>query len=346
MEQAIQSRPSVARASLLLVVLVLGCWLAVCLLARGQPLIDWFHERQVAHWQRSDEVVPQVPFLYRSDRLFFDLIPKTDHTRGGVYAFGASNLATALIPWNLESPERELVHNYSVGGISYESLLHLFRYLIEYESWPARDGKTLVVITTFWGNAKRMSWLPYAFPYGMYDFSDEAGLHPSGMPALQKLLIRERVRARAFLRTLTRIRIVGGGLDLQPQRGVPPMTKAQFLRRWTSRMGPDWREDMQTEIEALGEAIDLLTEHDARVAVVLLPTGSWSRELPYHGPFVARMTALCESKSVPLTDLTHALDESDFVALDNLHENYRGTLKVHELIMQIARDHLRRIGAL
>ena len=124
------------------------------------------------------------------------------------------------------------------------------------------------------------------------------------------------------------------------------MTKAQFLRRWTSRMGSDWREDMAAEIAALGSAIDRLAEHDARVAVVLLPTGSWSDELPYHEPFAAQMAALCADKSVPLTNLTDALDEDDFVANDNLHENYAGTQKCHELIMQIARAHLRRIGAL
>ena len=124
------------------------------------------------------------------------------------------------------------------------------------------------------------------------------------------------------------------------------MTKPQFLKRWTSRMGPNWREDMASEIEALGTAIDLLTEHDARVAVVLLPTGSWSGELPFHEPFAAQMAALCAQKSVPLTDLTDALDEEDFVAFDNLHENYAGTLKCHALFMQIARAHLRQIGAL
>jgi hypothetical protein len=167
------------------------------------------------------------------------------------------------------------------------------------------------------------------------------------MPEPQKFLIRERVRARAFLRTLARIRLKSDwSLDLQPHHGIPPMTKPQFMKRWKSRMGPNWREDMTAELEALGSTIDLLTQRDARVAVVLLPTGSWSRELPYHEPFAARIAALCARKSVPLTDLTDALDEKDFVAFDNLHENYAGTLKCHELIMKIARAHLRRIGAL
>lgn len=339
---------SVRRMSLMVLLVVIGCMAAIDALANSESLVRWTHSRWVEKWKGSNHCPPHWPFLGSTDRLFLDELPNADFSRGGVFFFGSSNLETSLLTWSLPPEQRELVQCYSVPGSSHTDHDNFIRYLLEHKDWLAAGGdKTMAVLGVFYGSSKSDSWFANAFEHGLYTYSAEDGLHPTGASWLYRFLRTERVRCRLFLLTCQLVLHLTSDftfdVDLAPQPWTRAYPESIFKRRWTDRMGPDWEENMVVELRALGESLDLLKANHVRTEVVLLPVGSWPRELPFHEPFVKQVKTLTEEKSVPLLDLSELLRDDEFV--DQIHMNYAGAQKSHAAMMEIALDHLRRTGA-
>ena len=101
---------------------------------------------------------------------------------------------------------------------------------------------------------------------------------------------------------------------------------------------------MAREVDQLGRMIDYLHRHDARVAGVFLPLGSWHGELPYANEYRRRVTSLCGKKSAPLLDLATLLADDEFS--DSVHFRYTGERKIHARLASLAVAYLQRAGTL
>lgn len=339
---------SAGRSSLMVLLVVLGSISLVDMLAHNERLAQWIHGRWIEKWQGSDNCPPRRPYFDMSDRVFLDLIPNADFSRGTVCYLGSSNLGTAVIPWTLPAEHRDLVHYYNVPGSSHTDHANFLRYMIEHEDFLQAGGdKTMVVMAVFYGSSKRSSWFANAFIHGLYTYDRERGIEPTGASWLHRLLRTEKVRCRSFLLTCNTVLGVTSDLtidvDLWPNPWSRPYPKDEFQHHWTSRMSPEWDANMTVELQALSDALDLLRSHQVHAAVALLPIGSWGRELPFHGVFVDRVNALAEAKSVPLLDLSALLGDDEFS--DQVHMNHAGATKSHAALTELAADHLRRIGA-
>ena len=335
------------RASLMVLLVVIGTTLLVDVLARDDGLAAWIHGRWVEKWEGSDNCPPRWPYFDMSDRVFLDRIPNADFSQGAVCFLGSSNLGTAVTPWVLPQERRDLVHYYNVPGSSHTDHKNFVRYLIDHEGFLEAGGdKTLVVMAVFYGSSKRNSWFANAFIHGLHTYDRDRGIEPTGASWLYRLLRTEKVRCRSFLLTCNTVLRLTGDLtfdvDLWPNPWSRPYPKEEFQANWTSRMSPEWDANMDEELRSLEEAIELLKGHQAHAAIALLPSGSWGRELPFHSAFVERVSALAAARSVPLVDLSELLTDDEFS--DQVHMNHAGATKSHAALMEIAADHLREIA--
>jgi hypothetical protein len=109
-------------------------------------------------------------------------------------------------------------------------------------------------------------------------------------------------------------------------------------------MGDNWEADMDGQLREFGQMVDYLAERQVKIAVVLMPMGSWDQNLPYQARYNAAMTALCREKNVPLYDWAALLDDEEFG--DQAHANYLGAEKLTQRLAELALEHLVETGTL
>ena len=103
-------------------------------------------------------------------------------------------------------------------------------------------------------------------------------------------------------------------------------------------MGPQWTEKLDDSVALLNRCIDYLLARNVRVVVVLLPQGTWEKNLPYSQAYANRIGDLCSVKKLRLINLINLLSDDDFG--DSNHYTVAGTQKVDSKFMELARDHL------
>jgi hypothetical protein len=333
----------------LLLLAILASSLLVHTGANSEALGIWVDERRAAIKETSlVEFARQ--YLDTEDRLVLDEIPKLDCSDGGVYFFGASNMKWATRTLELPSNERRLIHNLGCGEGSPAFQLQFFDYLVRHRDLlKAGPEKTLVVYGTSLLNIPPAKDRPGAFfpnlwrRYGLYRYDLATGIHPTAVSPLAEKYYLEKARCSSF---------VQASMDLFCRSFVPKSLRrrletkdpAVIAKNYQTRLGSRWQESMAKHKVELEHFVDSIQQRHVKVVIVLLPLASWHQPLPYTSPYAKLVRDLCTAKSVPLVDLTAALADGDFE--DHIHANERGVNILDPILMQLARDHLRHVGAL
>jgi len=286
------------------------------------------------------------------DRLLNYEIPRADFSQGGVLFFGSSNVKVSLKTWELPPEEERCVANYALSAARHSFIERFIRYLVDEEDMAAAGDRMMVVFGLFYNCAaadpKGISarFATGLFQrHGLYTFGETGAIRTVPMTRLERLLRLEKVNLTAYLRralsnpVTDRTGLTAEASSVVSQQQHDPEA---YTRRWREGMGPNWREAMPPEVEALGRTIGRLQARRVQVACYLTPIGSWHRQLPFPEAYRKLVETTLAEHGVPLHDLTRLLSDDEFQ--DSTHANYRGQAKYHEALMRIAREHLRSLG--
>jgi len=322
---------------------------AIDLLARFQPLADRIQARDLERFVRGEEFFPnRGNFIEFEDRLLVDEIPNADHSHGGVYFFGASDLKWALETWMLPREVRPLVGNYGVGALSHVFELQFLRFLIEDEHLlSAGRDKTEIILGVSWSNA--VSWKPEAYfgplwsRHGLYTYSPENGIHEASLSPFQRRLRTERARCSGFVggnfNRLARAIMTSLGLPLEAADQIKDPAQVSAWVRTNTHLP---KASVETQVRAFDDLLAYLQAQGVGVTVVFLPHRRAFDELPLVGVYHDEVTRICRARSIETVDLTHLLSEDEF--WDMGHPNYRGLQKTNAALMDVAAPYLARIA--
>ncbi len=332
------------RTSAALLLVICATWVAVDALAwhgRG-PL----QAQRLERWQDSNSLYSyRLGFADFMDRLLLDELPHADHSMGGAFFFGASPMQVSLMTWELPPDQQERVHNYAVNTANHTQQGQFLRYLVDYEGLLSADAGDSLVVLGAWqgcglsagedGSDFRRFFASLFERHGLYRYDPERGIRPTPIPALLKTLHIERIRCSNYLQQFAPGRL---------NRNLPPLhvqrfeghDETEYREFWDRLWGPDWEADLAAEMKVFGQTIDYVRENGGRAAVVLLPLGSWFDGYAQAEAYTAQITALCETKSVPLTDLSDFLTDDEL--MDHSHANYQGQKKLHDRLVRLTAD--------
>lgn len=308
-------------------------------LAHATPVIRNFVDREVEQWQAIDGLfLFDDGYVDDADYVLLDLLPRADHSKGGVFFIGDSQSRTTLMPWRLSPAEQELIHNYSIGDLHHRDQRFFVRMLVE--EMGLLDGGPENT-TIFLGISPDMarprdyqepSYVTQAFKrHGLFTYTFDDGLHRAQISDLERAWRVERDYANRFINI---------ALGLRKSRVSPLNPELQTLEFNTQADG--WREVMDAEIVELSELVDYLLARDVRVRAIIRPSASWNKRLPYESTYLQLVTPMLAARNVPLIDQSNLLVDSDFV--DDSHPKYSVQVRLHEIDREIALRELTEMG--
>jgi hypothetical protein len=307
------------------------------LVARDRSLERWIMAASTVLAEKNGTIFSDTGnFIDFEDRLLLDEIPHADYSQGGVYFFGSSNMKWAFTTWDLATEDSRFIGNYGVGAASHTIQFKLIRYLIDYRGFLSAGDRDLVIF----GVSFQLShtddptsgfFISLLRRHGLYTLTTDDQIAPVRMNAVDRWLRIEKARSGGLIWNIGRLTknwlVFVSGLSPHPKPGFSDTPDK--LRGF---MGPQWQQNMDTEVERLREAILLVRSHHAQVRVMLLPQGTWMNELPYKPRYENLIRALCQSTSTPLIDLSQAMPDSDFV--DSSHFTVEGQRKFRRMILE------------
>lgn len=334
--------------SLTLLAALCGTAVAIDLLARWDA--QRLHALRLERWRVSNSVYDyRLGFADFVDRLLLEEIPGKDHSRGGVYFFGASPVQTSIMTWELTPEERELTGNYAINTANHGQQFQFLKYLAEYEGLlGARPEDTLIVLG-LWpaaaaspeqrpGRSTYGQFFPMVFErHGLYTYGSEEGIHPVPMTAFERFLRIEKVRCGVFVQGFAPLRLNPNPprLNISRFEGHKPDAYRRF---WHELFGPDWRENMDEQLDELGGMIEYVRGRGGHVAAVFMPVGSWFDGFRPAETYHREASGLCGRLGVRVIDLSDLLSGEEF--MDSSHPNYQGQRKVHEQLVGLTRRFL------
>jgi hypothetical protein len=330
--------------SLSLLALLVGTCLATDLLARNKRLEMWLTAQQYKVAKQTNRLFSYAGnFIDFEERALLEEIPQADYSRGGVFFFGTSNMKWAFQTWDLPAGQRNWIGNYGIGASNHTIQLHLIRYLIEQRGFLTAGDRDLVIFgvsahlghvdspgTTFFDSLLRRHGLFMTTPDG------EIVLMP--MSAIERWLRVEKARAAGFFWHVGVV--IKGWVELI---GGSTHRPSRDLSRYRDYMGPQWKQDIDSEVEQFKRAILLVRSYRAKVLVILLPQGSWMEGLPFKSYYEAKIGAMCDATSTPLIDLSRSIPDNEFV--DSNHLTVEGQEEFRKLIMEEINEQLQTIEA-
>jgi len=331
------------RISLLLLVAVGSAWIAVLLVARMSPLMARHLDRERQQHRAMNGVYEFTNgYLDFGEYVLLDRVPRDDHSRGGVYFIGASDTMISIMPWELPPQEGSLIHNYAIADLSHREALYFLRNLIEEQNLLQAGAERVTVMLGLFYHMTREKrqgkvedeYVPMLFRrHGLYTFDPDEGIRTVPMTRAGRFVRREHVYAKRFLRVA-----LGSSLVLPAQ----DPDAAEYGRQWTRLMGPNWRQEMEAQMEELTKLLDFLRRRGVRVRVILPPHGSWHHHLPFPAAYREKLLPILECRNVPITDLSHLLPDADFG--DSMHVRYSGQSKVHSRYRDLALQAIADMG--
>lgn len=333
------------------------CALLATIVVSGIILDVLVHSRALGvwmdvQWARMNDtpVLYNRQYLDTEDRVILQDLPTLDSSQGGVYFFGSSNMKWAMRIPDLPVEEQRLVHDFGGAEGSPFFQRQFVEYLVEHEDLlQAGPEKTMIVYGATFLNAKpavdgeRMMFPNLWRRYGLYEYDLRTGVRPAPIWSLAKPYSLEKARCSSF---------VQGCMDRLGRSFVPKTLRRRnqsidpVVQRkiYAARMGPDWEENMTAHFEELKSFADYVGQRNMKVAIVLLPLASWHKGLVYADRYRELLTRFCKDNDVPLVDMSNLLTDDGFS--DHIHANDRGLDVLAPALMDMAYDHLRRIGAL
>jgi hypothetical protein len=340
-------RRSQTAASLALLALLVATCLTTDLLARSRGLEHWLMAKSSEFADKTGTLFSNTGnFIDFEERVLLDEIPRADYSRGGVYFFGTSNTKWAFNTWDLPAEQRALIGNYGMGAASHTTVLRLMRFLIAQRGFLAAGDRDLVIV----GASFHLGFkdTPSGFfasllqRRGLYRTASDGNIIPAPMNPIERWLQIEKARSGGFIWNLGRL-AKNWAKALRGVTAPPAHNPEQYRQSWREFMGPNWQQNMDTEIESLRATIELVRSHHAQIKLVLLPQGSWMDALPFKARYEAQVRALCQTTSTPLIDLSRSMSDQDFV--DSNHLTVKGQQKFRGLIMGEIEQQARKIRA-
>ncbi|HOD80627.1 MAG: hypothetical protein BWX88_02925 [Planctomycetes bacterium ADurb.Bin126] len=335
--------------SLALLATVGGIWLALDVLARRHQ--EAFVANAQAQWKRINGRYYHTAGLHDTvDYVMLEDLPRGRYDLGGAYYIGGSNMMTAVNPWVLDPPIRQLVHNWALPGANHQQQFLFLRYMVEQEGILRAGGdKNLVVLGACYGLAADVSQnenkrvLSSSFAkQGLYDFDLDSGLRRIQCHPLERWLRIEKFRCAVFVRRMLARAGLMKDRTLEGFAPALPPDGETYRKYWIDYMGPDWQANMDRQVEILREMIRYLRQRGVHMVVVQTPVAGWHKGLPYVEAYAERLHRVCGEEEVRLMDLSGLLNDTHWA--DSSHPNYAGSVLLHDRIIPLATDHLRRLG--
>jgi hypothetical protein len=331
--------------SLGLLILLVGTCVTADLLARSRALEIWLTAQQYNIAKKTDRLFSyNGNFIDFEERILLDEIPKANYSLGGVFFFGTSNMKWAFQTWDLPADERRLVGNYGIGASNHTIQLRLIQYLIEQRKFLAAGERTLVIfgVSAHLGHVDSLgdSFFDSVLRrQGLFTITPGGQIKPAQISSLERWLLVEKARSGGLFWNVGSL-LKGWAEILEGRIHYP----SRDLARYREFMGPDWQQNIDSQLEEFKKTILLVQSHRAEVKVMLLPQGSWMSELPFQSYYEAKVRALCEATSTPLIDLSGSIPDEDFV--DTNHLTIRGQEKFRALIADEINQHLMKIKSM
>ena len=272
-----------------------------------------------------------------------------DVSRGGVYFFGGSNMMWATACPICRLQQRQLVHNFGVGGESSA------RYVRQYRRVPREPQESLAgggrqepdrlrnlfsqyqAAERYPGNVFTNMWRRR----GLYRYDLEAGIQPvPWSDCVREYVVRKGRYASLVHGVLGTLRawLVPKAL----RRRKTPQNAELYAADYRQRLGTHWQEDLAAHRRELQQLPTTAEREKMNFVVVLLPLASWHKPLPYPPKYRAMIEEFCATNRVPLIDYSNLLTDDDFV--DHIHVNPQGLPKIDSALMDIARKFLQEKG--
>lgn len=343
-------RPSEQRVQAVYALAVLALLIGTCvvtdLLAQNRSLERWLTATTSELVEGNGKVFSYTGnFIDFEDRVMLDEVPRTDYSKGGVYFFGTSDMKLAFQTWDLPTNERRLVHNYGIGASDHSIQLRFIKYLATYYRFLTAGDRDLVVFGAAFQNAIGDASLRYYFReelgrWGLFTITKDGVIAPASISRIAQWVQIQKARSTGFIWNLGRF-VHEWTLTKFGQGRSPPRDPHSYEQFWWEIAGPQWWPDMDTQLESLKEAIELVRSRHAEVMVMLLPQASWTDGLLFISLYDAEVRALCQRTSTPLTDFSRAIPDTEF--RDSSHWGAKGQQQFRDLIMPEILAHLRRI---
>jgi hypothetical protein len=307
------------------------------------------HRRQDACCAKKIPYFTHGVFIDRGDQLLLSELTCADFSKGGVFLLGASDVALITL-FNLEPELKRYIHNCAVGGANPEMQFQFLQFLTKREGLLAAGGKqTMFIIGTHYhliyfdyGGDESVKYFPHLFArHGVFVASKD-GVDIRVSP-LTRRLIAERVQIVGFVNTIRADRDIWN----TPSESVIEVRKHSpddYRLGWVKAMGDKWELKISSQAAYFGQMLDYLTSHDAKVVVVLMPLGSWEKDLPYAVRWNGEIASLCKNRGIACEDWSQMLDDDEFG--DSVHPNVQGAEKLRKAVLELAEPHLRTIGVL
>lgn len=346
----VQARRAQAGVSLLAAG-VLGLTFGVLALASHSARIDAALTRWEVHRFETglERAMDRGTFLEFEDRVLLDDVPHTDYSRGGVYLFGSSPMKWALMSWALTEPERRLIHNYGIGASNHQLQAEFVHFLAEKKGMLDAGEKAHVILGAYWSMGIPWSASNYLGPlverYGVYRYDDQEGICIVSGGRWASALRLEKARCTSFLKGLTnrlaRWVTISLGMSLGPTEHV---RDPALVRKWSLADRPNWEKPLEVQMDALRQLVRYIRGRRAEVTLVLLPTRAPVLECPLPTAYRQAVKQLAGEEHVAVADLSELLTEDEYWDLN--HSDHKGMQKTHQALMDIAREHLARVGLL
>ena len=284
-------------------------------------------------------------FIDFEDRVILDEVPRTEYSEGGVYFFGTSNMKWAFQTWDLPATQRRLVHDYGIGASNHFGQLRFIQYLIKYRRFLTVGERDLVVLGVSFHDAGGDvdDWgffRPVLRRWGLFTVTTEGAIAPVPMSGIERWLRIEKARSTGFIWNLGRL-AHNWTLAFFGWGRPPPHDPANYQQFWREIMGPQWRQNLDSQLEWLREAVELVRSRHAEVTVMLLPQATWMDGMPFKSAYEAKVRTLCQRTSTPLIDFSRAIPDQEFV--DSNHLGPEGQEQFRGLVMSQILPQLRRI---
>ena len=316
-------------------------------LAENQSLADCLMRTELANKRKTlARFSYEKYYIDFEDRLINDELPQADYSKGGVFLMGTSNLKWATRLWELPEPPRSLIHNYGMGSFNHGYQFQFLRYLVDHKGLLAAGGdKSMFIFGVSYhcvGTAcDPMGFFPNLWTrHGLYSYSLSTGITPRQVSRLWQYLHFQRVRINGCLRKIASTLAHQSGWRTSVRKHNPALYNQQ-RQEW---MGPDWEAKMSRQLSEFGAMLDYLSERQVRIAVVLLPQGSWEEKLPFARAYENKVAELCQAKAIPVHDLPNLIDDEHFA--DSNHYNLHGVDKMQNALVGLALPFLHSTAAL
>jgi hypothetical protein len=325
---------------LLLAVLLASLGL-VALLSRSDALARTTDGLQLALFERGQQIfLNRGNFLEFEDRLILEELPATDHSRGGVFFLGSSNLKWGLKLWALPDAKRRRLHNYGIGATNHTAELHFVRYLFEHaglDRAPPDEVRLVLGLSCDNARMKRSRYFEALWArYGLFRYDPAAGISRIERNRLSRALATEKARLVSFLGgTMNQgARLLAAYFRLPLAPGAGQLTPEVIERMAANYDVPDPAGQIERQLQDLTALLAYLSERQVSARLVLLPERSSLREKPLPRAYGDAIQRIAREQGAPLTDLRGLLRDDEF--LDFSHANRAGLDRIHSALMAVA----------